>query len=159
MAPREKKQKESPNVETVQQGLKLSDLLKVKVCTPLHEKIDDIEVCGPYIEDCTPDEIDCVPYYRCGPDIKCRPTYNCTPDISCFPVDVRCLPDDDIRCQPWFGCKPDIYCRPFYLQRAWEFEIPELKYITKELTGDMKTMFNELKTIKLEIENLKKHLK
>ena len=37
--------KEKPAVETVQPGLKVSDLLMVEVCQPLKEQLDQIDVC------------------------------------------------------------------------------------------------------------------
>ncbi len=37
--------KEKPTVETVQPGLKVSDLLMVAVCQALKERLDQIDVC------------------------------------------------------------------------------------------------------------------
>ena len=42
-------EKEIPAVETVQESLKLSDLLMVKVCRPIKEQIDVINLCYPVV--------------------------------------------------------------------------------------------------------------
>ena len=163
-------QNEKPSVETVKEGFKLSDLLTLEVCNPVKEKMDKIEVCLPAIVACKPDfctpAFICKPDYFCKPDLFCRPDIFCKPDIFCRP-DIYCIPR--VSCHPERFCKPDTYCQPWVytecspsqIEGCGPMTIDPGRYepVIKELTTEMREMFAELKTIKADIEKLKKKLK
>ena len=150
-------EKKTPSIETVQKGFNLSDLLKIKVCNPVKEKIDKIEMCPPNIEDC-------MPSIKCGPEIFCIPDRFCGPDIICKPI-YSCIPDR--WCRPYMICTPDIICKPIIPCTPWVAEAcgpsaidPRVgaQEIT-ELTTEMREMMAELKAVKGEIAELKNKLK
>jgi hypothetical protein len=72
--------KDKPTVETLQQAVKVSDLLRFGVCEPLKEKLGKIELSSPYI----------LP--TCSPNFSCLPTKLCTPVLHCVP-NKRCFPE------------------------------------------------------------------
>jgi len=169
MAKEKTRRKEKPSIETVKAGLRASDFLKVKLCNPIMEKLDKIEICQPNIvELCTPNM--CLPDFKCYPERRCYPhfcipncnpycTPNCNPGI-CTPI---CAPNCIPVCIPVISGEWDEPCAP------GGFEIPE-KYrgyrvragartMAEGLTLEMKEMFEELRKIRVEIEGLKKKVK
>jgi hypothetical protein len=151
-------EKEKPTVETVQQAVKVSDLLMFDVCEPLKEKLDRIELCSPYI------------ISTCSPNISCIPKKLCTPVIHCVPYD-RCIPEyvtcvPDKLCKPIFACvpenvhicKPDIpvECSPS-AGKPWGLDPDIIKQ--RLLESDYVKLQAEVKSLKAEVEALKKRLK
>lgn len=91
-------EKMNPTVETVQQAVKVSDLLMYKVCEPVKEQIDKIKLCTPNVS---------IPFDVCKPDQLCRPY-----SMNCLPA--MCIP----------SCKPYNYCIP--KMSLCEPQIPEM---------------------------------
>lgn len=171
--------KAKPSIETVQEGFRATDLLRVEVCNPIKEKLDKIEVCKPNIvELCNPHRcipsLECVPSRLCSPHIVCKPDWECLPNTLCRPnlgcipafgckPEPPCFPKDP--CRPGIWCKPDVFCMPRpgctpemfelpgdYRERAWTQTVAET-------TPEMAEMVEELRTIRAEIEDLKKKIK
>jgi hypothetical protein len=163
--------KEKPSVETVQQPVKVSDLLMYEVCKPLKEQLDRIELCSPFIVDCAPmivackPDLQCIPDKFCTPDIVCKPVYSCVPDtvvckpdIWCKPTILTCVPDH----RPPI-CKPTFFyevCTPSAKPGEFE-EIATSPQILKQrlLASDYVKLQEEVKNLKEEVEALKRRLK
>lgn len=94
-----------------------------------------VEVCNPIkaqidkIKVCVPHIVECVPTRICKPIFLCKPDIFCKPDIICYPIVGPKI------------CVPSAY--------QWPEEFP----------GEMREVIEELKTIKAEIEILKKAIK
>jgi hypothetical protein len=153
MAVKEEK-KEKPSMETVQESMRLSDLLAGKVCKPVMDKIDKIEICKPDIVFCLPDRF-CKPKYFCKPDIfTCLPDRFCKPKYFCKPDIFTCLPDR--------FCRPDIFCKPFIYAECTPSQIPDFEYEIPEFdvfTSGMREMAEVLEGVQQDIQELKKRIK
>ena len=151
-------EKDKPTVETVQQAVKVSDLLMFEVCEPLKEKLNRIELCSPHIA-------------ICKPNVSCIPTKVCTPLVHCIPYD-RCIPE--YTCVPEKWCKPIIFgCKPEIIPPICQPDLPEIctpsagppwgpdPGIIKQrlLESDYVKLQAEVKTLKAEVDALKKRLK
>jgi hypothetical protein len=78
--------------------LDLKALYTVRLCSPVREQIEKIEVCHPNLEiaTCNPAEI-----VKCLPDIMCYPIIGpCLPDTWCLPLIGPCTPVIG-PCQPY----------------------------------------------------------
>ena len=121
--------KEKPTVETVQPGLKVSDLLMVEVCQPLKEQLDQIDVCRPHLPEsrvslCRPGEslqvgapcypTNPTPCFPCGPHgcMPCPPHgghFAFTTSLPFYPTcPPNCLPLCPPICAPCFPHKPPL---------------------------------------------------
>jgi len=81
-------EKGKPTVETVQQQVKVSDLLMLEVCQPLKEQLDKIKICNPHIVEPIENPI-CPPLRSYGE--PCLPLEVCSPlrpygEIPCQPL-------------------------------------------------------------------------
>jgi hypothetical protein len=133
------KDKETPKMETVKEGIRLSSLLQVEVCNPIKEQIDAIEVCTPQIV------TTCIPVQACIPSYGCLPTRICRPDLFCRPDIFECLPTR--------FCRPEIWCRPLIYQECAPSQIdigpiPEFE----RLVADVKAIKDEIAQLKQKIK-------
>ena len=145
MAVKEEK-KEKPSVETVQESMRLSDLLAAKVCNPVLDKIDKIEICKPNILFCLPDRF-CRPRYFCKPDIFCKPNIFCKPDIFCIPDRF---------------CRPDIFCKPMFYAECTPSQFPDFEPEIPEIdvfASGMREMAKVLEEVQQDVQELKKRIK
>lgn len=154
MAVKEEK-KEKPSMETVQESMRLSDLLAGKFCKPVLDKIDKIEICKPDILFCLPDRF-------------CKPKYFCKPDISCYPADPFCKPNilckpDIFVCLPSYRpCLPDRICKPWVYVECTPSQIPDFEYEIPEFdvfASGMREMAKVLEGVQQDIQELKKRIK
>jgi hypothetical protein len=171
--------KEIPAVETVQEGLRLSDLLMVDVCTPVKSQIDEIKVCYPIL----PRGLGpCRPLTGCVPDIRpprCSPeilTFNCIPLLNavcqpirqpfCQPIDFvdksgRSGPSSEKDCPPTLQCRPDLGCRPG-VWVGWQEPLEDpgwggyLNRIQSNLAE--KLTITELNTVREEVAAIRKEI-
>ena len=151
--------KEKPTIETVKTGLRATDFLKVKLCNPITEKLDKIDICEPNIvELCTPN--------MCLPDIKCYPERpKCFPHLCltvCGPIEEH-DPICDPVCLPVISSERFIPCVPSRFEILEKYrryrERAGLRTVFGEPTPEIKEMTEELRKIRIEIENLKKKIK
>jgi len=156
-------EKEKPVVETVQQTMKLSDLLMVEVCQPIKESTDKIPLCTPYLPGggklceplvlCRPRTV-CSPLISCGPSLYCSPWVLCIPHRLCGPiVTATCTPD----CLPRV-CKPIVEPLVPVPEEPFPGPSPEdyLNMLQAELA--QKLTVNELNTLREEVATLRKEI-
>jgi hypothetical protein len=153
-------EKEKPAVETVQQTMKLSDLLMVEVCQPIKESTDKIPLCLPYVPGpklCKP-LISCGPIIYCSPKVLCIPHMICRPLVECNPI-ATCHPCLPYVCSPRFdvpvvppeglpGPSPEDYLNMLQAELAQKLTVTELNTLREEVTA-----------LKREIAALKNQLK
>lgn len=150
-------QKEKPSMETVKEGISLSDFLTIEACNPLKEQLDKIEVCQPHLKSASSRTSGgCAPWWfgpgRCLPLLWCSP---CVDPGRCWPL---CWPN----CRP-YSCLPYSYCWPYSEMSRGNLRSPDMapsqdETETEELTPEKKTVIEELKSIKAEIAALKEKL-
>lgn len=113
---------ERPMIEKIN----VSKLFTAKLCGPIEEAVNKIEVCEPHIEvtKCSP-----ISLIRCLPDLTCWPYVSCIPDRWCFPYEW---------CRPWIGpCNPLVegVCAPS--QMIPGKDISEIKIRVEELVKEI----------------------
>lgn len=145
-------EKEKPAVETVQQALKLSDLLMVDVCQPIKEQIDGTKLCWPVLP--FGSKL-CVPIRACTPirDPICRPT-------MCNPIYVETSPGSRQSPEAWCGPGPPA-CRPDGRSwTPWQMEEEGWEAYLNMIQSDLaqKLTANELNTVREEVAALKKEI-
>ena len=153
-------EKDKPTVETVQEAVKVSDLLMYEVCKPLKDQLDKIEICRPAIVTCLPNKI-CKPSYTCIPSKLCSPVFSCVPKLGCFPnfcvpSNPHCVPNVQI-------CQPDVpeICTPS-AGKPWDLEdLATSAELLKEklLVSDYTKLQAEVERLKAEVDALKKRLR
>ncbi len=83
--------------------LESAGLYRIEVCSPVKEKVDQIEVCSPNLVATPCEPIERV---RCLPDVWCSPRIRCLPTEICLPMTYPCLPVIG-PCSPQYGpCGP-----------------------------------------------------
>ena len=148
--------KDQPEIETVQEGFKLSDYLTIDVCEPVKTQVDQIEVCCPNLEKTGSRSFRGISGAQGSRQASSSTGYS---RATWYPIGFPTCYPRLYPCTPYAQCYPNN-CVPSYYEGPWTnapiMPAPDAYGVESErLTFEMETLVQEIKTIRTEIAALK----